>query len=250
MAETLIELANPDLYCLEPHQPAVRALDHLRRLRIHGAPVVDAEGAPLGVITAIDLVGNLEGLRVADRMSTPAATLPGTTPIADAARALAGSRRHHVVVVDDDTTVGFVSSLDLLAAVMGIPPRRPPAFPHEPDQFGLAWDEPRDLDDDAIAHAPEGPGVLVLVHGGAYRPEDVVWAEQSEHLRRRLSKLWASPSERPEALESWIGWGSLRFVTAQTRDADQRRRALEAIERWIEEGRHQVHDLLGHHRVR
>jgi CBS domain-containing protein len=229
---------------------AADALDHLRRLELHGAPVVDEDGRPVGVVTTTDLVGHLDGVSVSDRMSVPVDIVPATAPVADVARSLVESGRHHVVVVQGDRAVGFVSAVDLLAGILGMSPHRPASFPYGADAQGLHWSEPCDFSAEAAESVAPQAGLLVLVHGGAFRHERVVWVEAADDLRARLLQLADRPSSRPDDLTPWFGWGCLRFCTAEVPDADARSRALQAVQTWRDGNLEPViHELLGHRRV-
>jgi CBS-domain-containing membrane protein len=109
--------------------PLDEAADVLDRHRISGAPVVDASGSLVGVLSRTDLVrarsteylwANWQGLAVRHLMTTPAVTVQRSTPIVLAA---ARMERHHIhrliVVADDDATlpIGILSTTDLVHAI-------------------------------------------------------------------------------------------------------------------------------------
>jgi CBS domain-containing protein len=121
---------------------AVRALFLERGLS--GAPVVNAEGAPVGVVTKTDLVRALGELEpeeagetlpygfhmerlpraiVVEVMTPFVHTLPMRSSVAEAAAFMARHELHHVIVVDPKgTVVGVLTTLDLarwLAAQTG-----------------------------------------------------------------------------------------------------------------------------------
>jgi hypothetical protein len=134
--------------------------------------------------------------------------------------------------------------------MLGLTPKRPAGFPHQADAQGLHWSEPRDLDAASAEGTPAEGGLLVLVHGGAFRRECVVWSEAVSDLRSRLVQLATQPSSRPESLQPWFGWGALRFCVAIVADAEARSRALEGVETWRAASAQPVcHELLGHRRV-
>lgn len=130
----------------------IRELAHLlNEHRITGAPVLDAAGALVGVVSTTDIVlhddalgegpvlesdyhkqaesgGDAlwEGLapeevgegRVKDIMSREVVTARVDTPIEDLAGVMHEHRIHRVVVLDGDRLAGIVSTLDILRAVM------------------------------------------------------------------------------------------------------------------------------------
>ncbi len=123
-----------ELMAIEPIVLAVNlplddAADELDRHHINGAPVVDASGSLVGVLSQTDLVrarsteylwANWSGLAVRHLMTSPAVTVQRSTPIVLAAVRM---ERHHihrlVVVADDDATlpIGILSTTDLVHAI-------------------------------------------------------------------------------------------------------------------------------------
>ena len=83
---------------------------------ISALPVVNADGAPVGIVTASDLVTDYDDVLPVSRiMTSPLHTLE---PGADvAARLLREHGHHHVVILDQGRIVGIVSSLDLLRVI-------------------------------------------------------------------------------------------------------------------------------------
>jgi acetoin utilization protein AcuB len=103
--------------------------------------------APVDGGLAIDARAALKILRVGDVMSSPAITVHGDTPVAEAAALLVDHRVGCLPVLEDGTPVGIVTTSDLLRAVAR----------------DLATAQPA-LD---VAPAPAAPG-----HGSAARPAD------------------------------------------------------------------------------
>lgn len=247
MAESIIEITHCEVFCLRPDQPAQEALDELQRLKIHGAPVVDADGGPVGVVTMTDLVGDLRSATVGRRMSQPADVVPSHAPIRQVARTLVEQGRHHTVVVDRGKVVGFVSSVDVLAALVGTVPVRPTTFPPHRDAHGLCWSEPVDLRPERLVGLPEGPGFLALIHGGTFRRERVILIEAPFHLARRAEELVSGRCALPRELEAWWGWGSLRLTYAiHEGSEDTRCDVLDKLRQWQLKGEARAHELLGH----
>lgn len=132
-----------DLMAIEPivlaaNLPLDEAADLLDRHHISGAPVVDASGSLVGVLSLTDLVrarsteylwANWPGLAVRHLMTSPAVTVKRSTPIVLAAARL---ERHHihrlVVVADDDATlpIGILSTTDLVHAIAEASRQTPP----------------------------------------------------------------------------------------------------------------------------
>jgi CBS domain-containing protein len=92
------------------------------RERIAWAPVTDAEGVVVGVVSATDLVGPRLAANDASTLRAwqfctyrPLVVLPDT-PAKEVARAMVDRGIHHVVVSDERGLAGVVSSLDFVRA--------------------------------------------------------------------------------------------------------------------------------------
>jgi CBS domain-containing protein len=160
-----------------------------------------------------DLVGDRAGRTAGERMTRPPATVAAEGSITTAARRLARTGYHRLIVVDaSGRAVGVVSSLDVVRGLMGLPTPHPASFPHLDPETGLAWTDDVPLDMDERGAAPDGPGVLVILHGGAGTPERVIWAESAPSVRRRLEELLTTTP--PPLLGAWLARGGLRFRAA------------------------------------
>jgi CBS domain-containing protein len=104
--------------------------DLLDRYDISGLPVVDENGALVGVISQMDLLraraaedlwNRWPRLTARDLMSSPALTVTPRTSAFEAATRLEAHHIHRLVVVADDevTPVGLLSSTDLVRAMAG-----------------------------------------------------------------------------------------------------------------------------------
>ena len=151
MATVQTDLKAQDIMTSEPVcvDPAMTLRDLAQLFAEHeisGAPVIDAEGRVIGVVSMTDLLrrcieGTLdippaylfdtlseqsdedEGLQaesqvhVEDFMTDEPVTVTATTRAGEIARIMSEGRIHRVIVVDDERmAVGIVTSLDLLAA--------------------------------------------------------------------------------------------------------------------------------------
>lgn len=96
---------------------------------VHGMPVVDADGALVGVLSQTDLIrarsteylwANWPGLAVRHLMTSPALTVHRSTPLIAAARQMEDHQVHRLVVVEDGdptTPIGVLSMTDLVHAL-------------------------------------------------------------------------------------------------------------------------------------
>ena len=115
------ELCRAELLSFSPNIRARSALDQLCRAHLHAAPVVLDNGRAVGVIAKGDLTGELGSAYVADRMSTPTVAIAADATVREAAELAAAHALHHLVVTERGVTVGFLSALDLLRALLDAP---------------------------------------------------------------------------------------------------------------------------------
>jgi hypothetical protein len=241
MAKRVEEIMNPELFNLRPDELVGDALGYILALGISGAPVCNPHGAPLGVVSFRDLAQS-RGATVGEVMSTPAVSVPIGSSIQEAAQLLAERGFHRLVVVDENGhTVGVVSVLDVMRALIGMPTSHPDAFPHYDNLTGLTWSDDTLLDLDHVDRAPNGPGLLMLRVGGLRVTETTVWIEACNNVRTRLHELLSVPQEN-RRLASLITHyhQNLRFRSAAAPDPRRRRSALDALLRasdaWLSEG--------------
>jgi CBS domain-containing protein len=140
------ELMNPDVVALQPDMTVPEAQELLAKRSVSGAPVVDAAGRVVGVVSQNDLVRSAahpdtagrKGLfftsdedfeDLADTPAPPSSTTVGEimagrvyhvsrdTGVAVAANIMRERRIHRLLVTDRGVLVGVVTSLDLLRVV-------------------------------------------------------------------------------------------------------------------------------------
>ena len=104
---------------IHPEASAQEIAQLLYENRISGAPVVDADGKIIGVITEADIISkvNRDGLRVADIMSHEIIAVNEETPVGEIAQLLTERKIKRVPVVRDGKLVGIVSRADIVHAV-------------------------------------------------------------------------------------------------------------------------------------
>jgi CBS-domain-containing membrane protein len=113
---------------MSKHLVYLRAGDHpevARRpmidLGLTAVPVLDEEHRPVGVVRLRDLADDRLERRT---VSESVCTIPETATIDEAARILLAGDVHHAVVVDaQGCAVGMISSMDVLRALVGAPPK-------------------------------------------------------------------------------------------------------------------------------
>ncbi len=77
--------------------------------------------------------------------------------------------------------------------------------------------------------APDGPGLLQLVHGGAGLPERVVWVESCENVYSRLTDMLTTPQRDQAVLAWWLAQNGMRYRAAAAADPAARGKALEVL---------------------
>lgn len=129
-ALTAADLMSCKVLTIPQDTPMREAAQTLLRAQVSGAPVVDAQGRCVGILSAADFVqraGRLEAAISAQRapgdpvrrhMTTDLVTADPETHIGTLARTMIDGRIHRLVIVDEERRpIGIVSSTDLLAAI-------------------------------------------------------------------------------------------------------------------------------------
>ncbi|HLT39298.1 MAG TPA: CBS domain-containing protein [Enhygromyxa sp.] len=214
MTETVEHIMNHEVYTVRPSEPSGEVLGMILTLGITAAPVVDDDGVPLGLVSLRNLARASRDEPVSRHMTSPAATITRESTVEEAGREMGQLSYHHLVVVDElGKVVGFVSSLDVIRGLVGLPASHPPAFPHQEPESGLDWTPTLTLTVENIERmAPAGPGMLVLTATG--QPDEVVWAEASSDVRARLQALRSGKHNLPEPIAVRIDQGKLDFRSA------------------------------------
>jgi CBS domain-containing protein len=101
----------------------------MRERRVSGLPVVDQDGALVGVLSRTDVMAAAsgpqgaawQGLSVAASMTAPGLTVGADVSLADAAASMEEHRVHRLVVIESDggTPIGILSTTDLARSVAG-----------------------------------------------------------------------------------------------------------------------------------
>lgn len=214
MDRKTIDVMNPNLFATRVDETAEQALDYLMLLGIHAAPVLNPAYEPVGMISISDLVCDLEGLKVEDRMTSPAVVVEQSSPLSEAFEKFADSGYHHLPVVDaKGKATGFLSVIDVVRARLGRELDHARLSPVSRAEPTLEWSQEAWLTKNGIEDAPAQPGALVLVAKAPEGPEMVVWAETTDDLRRRLTELHDDP---PPRLFWYLEGGALNYRTAVT----------------------------------
>lgn len=119
------DFMSTDLVTLLPDTEILRATHILLKNDIAAAPVVDADGALLGILTERDCIRVVldagyhseYGGQVADFMSKDVQTLAAGDSIVDAAKKFCGQEFHRYPVMENNRLVGFLSRRDVMRAL-------------------------------------------------------------------------------------------------------------------------------------
>ena len=144
---TATDLMSRDVIAVQQAMPLAAAARVLSRAQVTGAPVVDADGVCVGVVSATDFlrlanpdpnvsrqtcagpvcvcsdwqmpdIHDLPADEVRHHMTRDPVTVRPHTPVTDLARLMLDAHIHRVIVVDGKgRPVGVVSSTDIIAAV-------------------------------------------------------------------------------------------------------------------------------------
>lgn len=125
---TVRQLMSVDPITVVESAPLERAVRLLEEHEISGLPVVDADGALVGMLSETDVVraratehlwSRWSGLRVRHLMHSPVLTADPNMTIEEAAQIMERAHVHRLVVVADDqvTPVGIISTSDLVRAL-------------------------------------------------------------------------------------------------------------------------------------
>jgi predicted transcriptional regulator len=119
--------------------PIGEAIDTILRQKISGAPVLDKDGALVGMLSEVDCLRLIvdsayneepvQMLKVSDFMSTAVATIPSHHSVFDAANTFLSTRLKRLPVIEKGKVIGQISRVDVLRAVreMRVPERHVPS---------------------------------------------------------------------------------------------------------------------------
>lgn len=123
-ARTVGEAMTPDPISILETASLAEAATILDARKITGLPVVDPDGAVVGVLSQTDLVraranshlvSSWPGLPVGQIMTRPALTIAASASLEEAARVMEERRVHRLVVCDEAATpIGIISTSDLV----------------------------------------------------------------------------------------------------------------------------------------
>lgn len=118
MSVRVEDLMTRDLVVAGFEETVGEARDKMVTHGIGAVPVLNREGALMGIVTSTDLLADFEAtLPIPRVMATRVHALAVGTDVREAARMMREYRHHHVVIVENDRVVGMLSAWDLLPLV-------------------------------------------------------------------------------------------------------------------------------------
>lgn len=190
---TVADVMTPGARCVDQGCTAVGAASFLLGDGITGAPVVDAEGGLLGVISITDLLGLLVAgfeesrrdpeavhdsgrIHVGEVLRRSPVTCTEETSLLRACQTMVRERVHRLVVVRDGATVGVLSAIDLVRALAALGERA---------ALSCAADEPRVrewMSDSLVLLGPDEPAASALERMAEERVRHLLVAERGALL--------------------------------------------------------------------
>src|SRR3990172_5137880 len=124
------EIMTTDVVSLAPDMPVEDAGQLLLHYRIHGAPVMDAGGQLVGMVSVVDLVGRV-GETVADVMTPEPVVASEDTPVEELAGIMLEQMVRRIPIVQGGRVIGIVSASDIIRVFLNLheTPARPPSRP-------------------------------------------------------------------------------------------------------------------------
>jgi CBS domain-containing protein len=119
------DVMNPNVVHLRGDDTITHAAGVLLEHEISGAPVIDAAGHAVGVVSSTDFVrcvdeaSDVANLTVADVMAPVVQSISHRSSLLEAGQIMCGAHIHRLFVVDGDgRPVGVLTALDLVAATV------------------------------------------------------------------------------------------------------------------------------------
>lgn len=108
------EIMSAPVITVSPDEAIGDVAELLRAKDISGVPVVDADGALLGLVSEYDLLAK-QGTTARDLMTTSVISVSSDTPVTDVRHLLVDRRIRRLPVIDQGRLVGIVSRGDVTA---------------------------------------------------------------------------------------------------------------------------------------
>ena len=118
MNAKISDLMTEKVMTATPHQTVGHVRDVMQTNGVNCMPVVDPDGAPVGIVTSTDVLrAEKEGTPISRIMTETVYTVPQYSDVSLAARIMRNHKIHHVLVTHESRLIGIISSFDLLRLV-------------------------------------------------------------------------------------------------------------------------------------
>lgn len=117
--QTASDIMTRDVVMLTRDMSVAETRDLLVRYRIHGAPVVDAAGQLIGMVSLVDLVGRV-GNTVKDVMTPDPVTASTDTPVEELAGMMLEQIVRRIPIVEAGRLTGIVSASDIIQVFLNL----------------------------------------------------------------------------------------------------------------------------------
>ncbi len=115
---TVDDLMVSPVHTVRARQSVAELRELMRELQLRSMPVVDDEGAAVGMVSLTDLMAEAnDGARVASIMSERVYSIPRYEKPEVAARIMRNHGFHHLVITHEKKLIGILSTFDLLKLV-------------------------------------------------------------------------------------------------------------------------------------
>ncbi len=120
MSKTIAEVCSPATLTRRANDLVGQVRDDMLDAGVHCIPIVDDDGAPVGIVSSWDLVEEYQPSEaIANAMTSRVVTIGPDEPLQEAAREMRNNYVHHLVVVDEGgSMLGVISTMDLLDVII------------------------------------------------------------------------------------------------------------------------------------
>jgi CBS domain-containing protein len=118
------DIMTKDVVMLSPDMTVSDTSELLVRYRIHGAPVVDAAGQLIGMVSLVDLVGRV-GDTVRDVMTPDPISAGQDTPVEELAGMMLEQIVRRIPIVEAGRVIGIVSASDIIRVFLSLHEQTP-----------------------------------------------------------------------------------------------------------------------------
>jgi CBS domain-containing protein len=116
---TAADIMTKDVVMLSPDMTLAETSDLLIRYRIHGAPVVDAAGQLIGMVSLVDLVSRVGNI-VRDVMTPDPVSASEDTPVEELAGVMLDQIVRRIPIVEAGRVIGIVSASDIIQVFLNL----------------------------------------------------------------------------------------------------------------------------------